>query len=156
MEGSYVILEHNLNPKKFIFLWMKYVTGFNEKHHCTNCLKGRYSRKLSKPNNPSLSEQSPLVFDEFPIDTCKALYICGVSSKRYREKLNYPYNLHAPILPIDGRSDELKFDSWHLRIKNGIFLPVPGENELIERYQHLPPEFTTCRIFRWAANYFEK
>ena len=28
-------------------------TGFNPKHHCTNSIRGRYSRKLSKLNNTS-------------------------------------------------------------------------------------------------------
>ncbi len=44
---------HNLDPKKFVWLWMKYVRGTNLAHHCTNSLRGPYSKILSK-HNPEL------------------------------------------------------------------------------------------------------
>lgn len=43
-----VTLHHNLAPRRFVWLWMKYVTGVNEAQHCTNVLWGRYSKKPSK------------------------------------------------------------------------------------------------------------
>jgi hypothetical protein len=36
-------------------------------------------------------------------------------------------------------------------VTNGVFEPIPSESDLPKQYQTLPPEFTTCRIFRWAV-----
>jgi hypothetical protein len=41
-------------------------------------------------------------------------------------------------------------------VRNALFLRIPAESELPERYRTLPPEYTTCLIFRWAACFFEK
>ncbi len=78
------------------------------------------------------------------------IYICGVIKKGY-PRTNYEHNLHAVIRPKMGSSDEFKFENWELKVTNGIFEAIPSEAELPERYRGLPPEFTTCRIFRWAV-----
>jgi hypothetical protein len=64
------------------------------------------------------------------------------------------HNLHAAVLPRHGAQDTFAFEYWRLEVRNGLFLPIPAESELPERYQSLPPEYTTCRIFRWAACFF--
>jgi hypothetical protein len=33
---------HNFDPAQFIWLWSKYATGLNDRHHCANCIRGRY------------------------------------------------------------------------------------------------------------------
>lgn len=35
-------ITHNFDPAQFIWLWSKYVTGLNDRYHCTNCIRGRY------------------------------------------------------------------------------------------------------------------
>lgn len=62
--------------------------------------------------------------------------------------------MHAPIQPEYGVRDTFRFEDWQLDVENGRFLPIIGEDELPEVYRRLPPEYTTCRIFRWAAGYF--
>jgi hypothetical protein len=148
-----VTLHHNLAPRRFVWLWMKYVNGANDAQHCTNVLRGRYSKKLSK-HNPDLAPGVPVVCDEQPAGSFAALYFCGVAAQGYRQKLNYPHNLHLPILPAPGRTSEFAFDEWRFTIEDGLVLPIPTEAELPERYRSLPPEYTTCRIFRWAVTYF--
>lgn len=151
-----VLLQHNLRPEAFMWLWMKYTTGLNDRHHCTNCLRGPYSKILSKPKNPHLGTTRRLVLDEVPVGSYRALYICGVAARGYRKKENYPHNLHAPIQPEYGVRDTLRFEDWQLDVENGRFLPIIGEDELPPEYRGLPPEYTTCRIFRWAAGYFSR
>jgi hypothetical protein len=96
----------------------------------------------------------PVVCDEQPAGSDRALYVCGVAQKGYRQKRNYPHNLHLPILPAPGRTSEYAFEDWRFTIENGLVLPIPSEAELPERYRSLPPAYTTCRIFRWAVTYF--
>jgi hypothetical protein len=132
---------------------MKYVRGLNEQHHCTNCLRGRYSKKLNKAN-PDLPTTPELILDERAVDSFEALYVCGVSRRGY-PKANYPHNLHAAILPQVGAEGTFVFENWRLEVRNGVFLPIPDESHLPRRYRTLPSEYTTCRIFRWAVCFFE-
>lgn len=144
-----IAIDHNLKPEKFMWLWTKYVTGVNDEKHCTNCLRGRYGKILSKHNEALIS--TPIVtLDEQPSYAFSALYICGVIKKGY-PRSNYSHNLHAVIRPAQGRSDTFEFENWRLQLTNGFFEPIPREDQLPERYQSLPPSFTTCRIFRWAV-----
>lgn len=144
-----ISLEHNLDSQKFRWLWMKYVSGVNDAKHCTNCIRGKYGKLLSK-HNASLNESPRLVLDEQPADSFARIYICGVIKKGY-PKSNYAHNLHAVIRPSPGSSDDFAFENWQLRVNNGIFELIPAESDLPLHYQHLPAEFTTCRIFRWAV-----
>lgn len=151
-DDSAVVLCHNLNPDAFMWLWMKYVRGVNDQHHCTNCLRGWYGNRLNKANR-SLLATPDLVLDERPLSSFHAIYICGVYKQGY-PKSNYPHNLHAAVLPRQGAEDRFQFENWTLDVRNGIFLTIPLESELPTRYRSLPPEFTSCRIFRWAVSSF--
>jgi len=139
-------LSHNFNPAKFKWLWAKYVTGFDERHHCTNSIRGHYSRKFSK-RNPNLTDSNGIDFDERSPNSFDVIYICGVSSNGYRTKLNYPHNVHAAIISESDKIDEWCFESWRMTIRGGRFLPIPSIECLPERFIRLGDEFTTCRIF---------
>ena len=143
-------LRHNLRGDAFMWLWAKYVAGVNDTKHCTASLRGPYSKRLSR-HNADLETEGELVLDEVRRERFQAIYICGVARKGYASKKNYPFNLHAAVLPKAGATGDYQFDGWKLNVENGILLPIPSEAELPERYRDLPPEFTTCRIFRWAV-----
>jgi hypothetical protein len=145
-----VILTHNLNSDRFVWLWAKYVTAINDQYHCTNCIRGPYSKSFSK-HNPELARQSILTFNEVDRSKFEAIYICGVSKDGYWRKANYPHNLHAAVLPSPGRTDTFAFEEWELSVNNGLFIPIPAFEDLPARYAGRAPEFTTCRIFRWAV-----
>jgi hypothetical protein len=142
-------LHHNLEPEKFMWLWMKYVSRVNDRYHCTNCLGGKYGKLLSK-HNLALGSTPTLTLDELPSGSYAYIYICGVLKKGY-PRTNYAHNLHAVIKPFAGRMDQFQFENWKLAVTNGIFEPIPSESDLPIRFQSFPPEFTTCRIFRWAV-----
>jgi hypothetical protein len=148
-----VTIHHNLDPRQFVWLWMKYVAGADFSHHCTNVLRGRYSKKLSK-HNCELTPGVTVVCDEQRRTGYSVLYVCGVAKRGYSKKKNYPHNLHLPIQPMEGERAEFSFEQWHLTIDNGRVLPIPREADLPESCRGLPSEFTTCRIFRWAVGHF--
>lgn len=89
--------------------------------------------------------------DECDTGSFKAIYLCGVSALGYRVKRNYPHNLHAAIVPEPGASDRFVFEDYDLRVENGRFTCIPDESDLRPPYTSLPKQYTTCRIFRWAA-----
>lgn len=143
-------LTHNLSGDKFVWLWAKYVNGVNDRYHCTNCIRGPYSKRLSK-HNRDLAIQPEIAFDEVAPNEFKAIYICGVSNNGYSRKANYVHNLHAAVLQKPGHNDCFTFENWVLSVENGLFLPIPKEKDIPEVYTRLPAAFTTCRIFRWAV-----
>ena len=144
-----VIIRHNFTPADFMWLWAKYVLGFNDQYHCTNCLRGPYSARFSKAKNHRLAEDREIVFDEHVGHT--AIYICGVARKGYSTKKNYEHNVHLAIRPSPGTQDEFTFEQWKVEIDGGIALPIPAVEALDARYRELPPAYTTCRIFRWGS-----
>ena len=143
-------ITHNFDPARFMWLWTKYVTGFNPKYHCTNAITGAYSKKLWK-GNPNLDTQHTIVMDERPEGSYRAIYICGVAKAGYRKGLNYPHNVHVAILPEPRKNADWAFEGWSLRVDGGRFLSIPDTDSLPIHLRQLPPAFTTCRIFRWAA-----
>lgn len=145
-----IILEHNLNPRDWMWLWAKYATGHNPAKHCTNSIRGRYSKRFSAHNETMEFDRS-LVMDEVTNGTFAAIYLCGVAKKGYSQKENYPHNLHAVIVPAEGETDSFTFENWRLRVSGGRFMSVPGPELLPQQYGGLPAEYTTCRIFRWAV-----
>lgn len=144
-----VIIRHNFTPANFMWLWAKYVVGFNELYHCTNCLRGPYSARFSKAKNPRLAEDHTIAFDEHTDHS--AIYICGVARKGYSSKQNYEHNVHLAIRPSTNHNCSFQFEQWRVDIEGGEALPIPAASELKNYFQQLPTPYTTCRIFRWAA-----
>lgn len=144
-----ILLTHNLLPDKYMWLWMKYVTGVNDQYHCTNCLRGKYGKLLSK-HNRALTSTPTLNLEEQSSGSFSFIYICGVFKRGY-PRSNYPHNLHAVIRPLENSSDTFSFENWNLSVTNGVFVPIPTIDQLPLTYKSLPDRFTTCRIFRWAV-----
>ena len=157
-----ITLRHNLDPDSFIWLWAKYVVSANLEKHCTAGLKaltvrknnGRgtpYSQLFSKASNPYMKDSRILTMDENQNQSFKAIYLCGVAAAGYSSKKNYPHNLHAAIVNTPGETDTFEFENWSITAENGTFTRIPNEEELSREHQRLPKEYTTCRIWRWAA-----
>jgi hypothetical protein len=146
-----ISIKHNFVPENFMWLWSKYAYAFNPKYHCTNSIQGKYSKVFSKASNPDLLNDRGISFDEH--SEHKAIYICGVIKKGYSQKRNYPHNVHLAIQPKPGTNAVWNFEDWKVEVHDGTILPIPKEEELDTKYIELPPEFTTCRIFRWASSF---
>ena len=145
-----IVLTHNFDGGKFKWLYAKYACGCSPKHHCTNAIKGKYSKKFTRLSNEFLPGQT-IVFDEFSTNIWDAIYICGVSANGYATHKNYEHNVHVAILPRSGERDTWSFENWTMAVVNGVFERVISENELHMKYRRLPKEFITCRMFRWAV-----
>lgn len=148
-------ISHNFDSKKFKWLYAKYAYGANPNHHCTNAIKGKYSKKFSRNNKAFVPEQT-IVLDEYKELGWDAIYICGVSTKGYAKHENYPHNVHVAILPAPGEKDEWSFEDWSMTVENGRFEYVISEEELNPKYKNLPEEYVTCRMFRWAVWHYRK
>ena len=110
-----------------------------------------YSQKFSRASNPAMRSTPFLTMDENGDTNFAALYLCGVSAAGYAQKNNYHHNFHAAIVPAPGRQETYCFEDWTLTVENGQFTRIPTEKELPSEFLSLPAEYTTCRIFRWAA-----
>lgn len=146
-------IKHNFEKEKFMWLWAKYVKAGDDSKHCTNCIKGKYSKKFSK-HNEELKENTQLIFDEEEGGTYKAIYICGVIKKGYSQKKNYKHNVHLAIIPKKGCKEYWEFENWKVYIEDGMVSKIIEEDELEEKYRELPIEYKSCRIFRWMVGFF--
>ena len=147
MADSPIVIRHNFQPGAFHWLWAKYVTGTTAAYHCTNCLRGPYSKRFSA-HHPAMASGS-VVMDEHPAGSWQAIYLCGVVRAGYPGR-NYPHNVHAVIRPHLGQSATWEFETWTMSVDNGVFQVIPAEEDLPKEFRGLPPAFRTCRIFRWA------
>lgn len=152
---SPITITHNFNPKKFLFLYAKYAYGANPKQHCTNAIRGRYSKKFSR-NNPEFANTPTIIMDEFLELGWDAIYICGVSTKGYAKHENYPHNVHIAVLPAPGEKDFWEFEDWKMTVENGRFEYVISEEELADEYKGYPEQYVTCRMFRWAVWHYRE
>ena len=150
-----IVLTHTFDGHKFKWLYAKYACGCNPAHHCTNAIKGKYSKKFSRLNAEFLSGQT-IILDEFPPNLWDAIYICGVSSKGYAKHENYPHNVHVAIIPTEGKVDHWQFEEWTMDVQNGQFEVVPPEKDIPQKYLDLPECYWTCRMFRWAVWHYRK
>ena len=99
-----------------MWLWAKYVRAVNDEQHCQASLRGPYSKRLSG-HNTDLPKQATLMLDEVGQSEFRAIYICGVARKGYSAKKNYPFNLHAAILPKAGAKGVFAFNGWELNVQ---------------------------------------
>ncbi len=152
--GSNIVVSHNFDGKSFMWLYAKYAYGANPKHHCTNSIRGKYSKRFTR-NNPEFKPNQIVTLDEYPEIGWDAIYICGVSRNGYTRHENYPHNVHIAIIPAPGKTDQWSFEKWHMKVENGIFEYVISEDELDEKYKLLPKEYVTCRMFRWAVTHYK-
>jgi hypothetical protein len=151
-----ICLSHNFDGKKFMWLYAKYANGCNPQHHCTNAIRGKYSRRFLRLNKDFMPGQT-IVLDEFPTNQWDAIYICGVSRSGYAKHENYPHNVHVAILPREGGSDHWEFENWKMDVRGGVFERVPSEDEIPEVFvRQLPEKFWTCRMWRWAISHYSE
>lgn len=153
-----VEIEHNLDEKKFKWLWAKYVKAGNINRHCTGCLVGPYSKKFSGTTNKELLLQPAMLMDE--CNDFEAIYFCGVLKEGYLnknpDKNNYRHNVHFVVIPQLGNSNVWEFENWKVTIKNGILERIPKIYELDNSLFKFPYDahYFTCRIFRWMVGHF--
>lgn len=141
---------HNFDKTRFHWLYAKYACGCNPVHHCTNAIRGKYSKRFSKMSEAFLPGQS-IILDEIPPNNWDAIYICGVSKTGYSSHNNYHHNVHVAILPCLGKKDHWSFENWRIDVENGVFEPIPSENDIDSCYLRFPDDYKTCRMFRWAV-----
>lgn len=127
--------------RDFRWLWLMYVTGFDERYHCQACLKGRKSCRFKYDQAAiSLPAHMSFLLDEFP---APFVYLCGVTAE-------YAENLHVamrwnPAHCIDYRDDRIAVsvsDAERMPI-----LPVDADK---------PVEFLRCRNFQFGYRYLRK
>jgi hypothetical protein len=149
-----IVIRHNFKPDAFMWLWAKYVVGFNERYHCTNCLRGRYSHRFSRAKNPHLATEQEITFDEH--SGHRAIYICGVARSGYSVKKNYEHNVHLAIVPKPAVSSRFRFEQWRVEVECGKVIPIPRLEDLTPELLRLPDRYTSCRIFRWGSYFFNR
>ncbi|WP_372948506.1 hypothetical protein [Mariniphaga sp.] len=134
------IIEITFYDLIFNSFWIKYVNGFNQKYHCQKCLLGSLTEKFKYVKSEiKLNNKYTVYLNEH---RTPYIYICGVTN-------SYEKNLHVPIQPSKDKS--FIFENEYLKIE------VSNAKQLnIKKLDlNFPPEFSTCRNFQFAYQYFK-
>jgi hypothetical protein len=120
------------------YLWLKYVSGFQQGVHCARCLVGPYSERVTR----TMLKGFAVRLDEHEKFDC--LYLCGVSYK------GYEHNLHLAMEPAPGSVAEVTaFNGDIFRVQNARALPIPAPGP---EWRILPSTFTSCRNWRFGLS----
>lgn len=123
----------------FQFLWAKYVTGFDARHHCKRCLVGASSRLVK----PRMATGLPYLMIEArqPWDW---LYVCGVAQDKV-----HAHNLHLVARLSQGRAcSVIAFNGDVYHLKNAEAMAIPS---LPLGFNDLEAEYTTCRNYQFGV-----
>lgn len=131
-------IEIDLFERDFRWLWLMYVTGFDERYHCQQCLKGRKSRIL-RYDQGTIALPSHFAFD---LDEFRApyVYLCGVTA-RYEE------NLHIAARPSPGNTVTYADNRIRVVVSDAEQVPIlPVDADK-------PAQFLRCRNFQFGYRY---
>lgn len=121
--------------------WLKYVNGFDPNVHCARCLRGQYSKRVSKD---SLLNR-PIVLNEMA--RFDYVYLCGVAKPYVWENNLHLAARHAP----GARALVESYNGIRAVIRNAELLEIPA---LAEGFAGKPKAFTTCRNWQFGVAYY--
>jgi len=136
-----MFLSLHIFNRDFRSLWLMYVTGFNERHHCQACLKGKKPRRFKYDRNTiEIPAHVSFVLDEF---AAPFVYLCGVTPQ-------YEDNLHIamrrnPSHRIDYRDHRIAVSVSHAQ--RLPIIPVDADK---------PVAFLRCRVFQFGYRYLRE
>lgn len=123
---------------RYLYLWLKYVTGFDISNHCATCLEGHYSKLLPYRRRLEPGQRFEGLLNEHQ---APYVYLCGVTP-------SYPENLHIPMRYKQGHTVE--YEDANIVVK-----ALHAERLSIEPVDlPLPSAFTTCRNFQFGYHAF--
>jgi hypothetical protein len=128
--------------RRFRYLWLKSVVGFDARVHCARCLKGGYHPGLSADG----MRNGDTAWLEVDLDAAPVHYLCGVTSK-WENNLHLPFakDPGAPPISIERYGAIVAFPEGGVRLLE-IMPPIQG----------IDPAFGTCRNWLFGKGYFEQ
>ncbi len=138
-------LQFELRSRCFRWLWGKYVTGFNPKHHCRACLLGErlsiFSGVLAAPlNTRFVTALTPARGNH--------VYLCGGHSRGYGS------NLHVALVADRGHVCSIVTSDIRIEIVGWRRVAIPDIDSETRLRLGLTVPFARCRCFRFGAAYF--
>ncbi len=121
----------------FPYFWLKYITGFDARHHCAQCFVGPYHKGIwSTVRVPSVhvitQAKSPWRF----------VYLCGVADTQWTD------NFHLPLEAAPGQEVEVfTHNGIRVHVINARRLDIPW---IADGWNGFPRSYTTT-IARGAS-----
>ena len=128
-----VVIRELKLKKKYHFVWLKYVTGFNLKQHCAKCLLGEYEKRITR---------DVLEYADVELPPSDYYYFCTVG--------RYVDNIHLAFVAAPG--ERIDIDTRYFRAVIENARRIEFDDSRID--QNLPEagrkEFYTCRNWQFA------
>lgn len=126
-----------VKSNNYIYLWLKYITGFDINSHCAKCLIGKYSKLIQYR-----SQKVGKVYEgELNEHDAPYVYLCGVTKV-------YENNLHIACMKDERVGFEYEDSNVRVSIEGARQLAItPLVGELF------PVQQSTCRNFQFGYHY---
>ncbi|MBX0329107.1 hypothetical protein K2Z83_15625 [Oscillochloris sp. ZM17-4] len=124
----------------FPYFWLKYVSGFDARFHCAQCLVGPFHKGIwSTVRVPSAHVLTQAQGWRFA-------YLCGVAETQWAD------NLHVPVAHALGQEVEVfTYNGIRVHITNARRVEIPW---IDDGWQGFPRSYTTCRNFQFGVHHF--
>lgn len=127
-----------VEPGRFSYLWMKYVTGTDLAVHCARSLQGHYDSRFG----PELAT------GDYRLDEMgsRVFYLCGVTSPYVWEE-----NLHVAFEASSDDSFEIDEHGFRGTVGGARRLVIPAPEPRPDLPLGENPEWYTCRNWQFAV-----
>ncbi len=127
--------------RAFRWLWLMYVTGFDPRHHCQKCLKGKKTQRFKYDHRSSeIPLEVKFSLDEYP---APFVYLCGVTSR-------YEDNFHLALKPSLEGCVEIHDDRIDVLVTHTEQVPIDPVDA------DLPPSYLRCRNFQFGYHHLRE
>jgi hypothetical protein len=124
----------------FPYFWLKYITGFDARHHCAQCFVGPYHKGIWS------TVRVPSVHVLTQAKGWTYAYLCGVAETAWAD------NLHVPLESAPGQEVELfTYNGIRIHVTNARRLEIPW---IADGWNDFPRSYTTCRNFQFGVDRF--
>jgi hypothetical protein len=119
--------------RKYRYVWLKYVRGFDLAQHCARCLVGTYDERINKDT---------LHYSDLALPASPYYYFCTV--------YQYATNIHLAFEEAPGEVIEIDDPRYSIRIENAR--QIHFDDSHIDRSlpQAEKKAFSTCRNWQFA------
>jgi len=130
-----VLIESLEIKRKYQYVWLKYVNGFNLSMHCARCLKGTYDKRINR---------GMLTYGNLELPPSPYYYFCTV--------WQYEMNIHLAFAEAEGESIFIDDDRYSVAIKNAR--QIKFDNSRIDPNHPCAKitAYNTCRNW-WFAHW---
>ncbi len=131
--------------RRFAYLWLKYVRGFDENVHCARCLIGKFAWNIV-PYDSGMKKAGTLLSGELE-SGWPYVYLCALAPGPAQGRAG---DLHLAFAADPGQAIHINTDWIEVTVTDASELIIP---EIPQGECDRGPRFTTCMNYKFGWAY---